>query len=44
MGITSNVEFYIEQDDTYGKDPFECLEISKKNLDRIVETKGHSFI
>lgn len=44
-GIASNVEFYIiEQDDTYGKDPFECLKTSKNNLDRIMETKTHKFI
>ncbi len=24
--------FFIEQDDQYGKDPYECLEISRDNL------------
>jgi sugar phosphate isomerase/epimerase len=32
-GLESGAQFFlIEQDDTYGKDPFDCLEISAKNL------------
>lgn len=32
-GLESGAEYFlIEQDDTYGKDPFDCLEISANNL------------
>ncbi|WP_085993640.1 sugar phosphate isomerase/epimerase family protein [Oceanobacillus senegalensis] len=32
-GLESGAQYFlIEQDDTYGKDPFDCLEISAKNL------------
>lgn len=35
-GIESGVEyFFVEQDDTYGRDPFDCLKISAENLRKL---------
>lgn len=35
-GLESGVQYFlIEQDDTYGRDPFECLEISAAHLKKI---------
>lgn len=44
-GIGSNVEYYIiEQDDTYGKDPYECLKSSKEYLDKLASENNWKFI
>lgn len=44
-GIGSNVEYYIiEQDDTYGKDSYECLKSSKEYLDKLASENNWKFI
>lgn len=44
-GIESNVKYFIiEQDNTYGKDVYECLALSKKNLDKIAEKNNYKYI
>lgn len=44
-GIKSDVEYYIiEQDDTYGKSPFDCLKSSKRNLEKIAKNLNVEFI
>lgn len=36
QGIESNVKYFlVEQDDLYGKDPFDCLQVSKNYLDEL---------
>ncbi|MEK4384547.1 sugar phosphate isomerase/epimerase [Solibacillus sp. FSL W7-1464] len=35
-GLASGVKYFlVEQDDTYGRDPFDCLEISAQNLRKL---------
>ena len=35
-GLASGAKYFlVEQDDTYGRDPFECLEISAQNLRKL---------
>ncbi len=44
-GIESKTKYFIiEQDDTYGKDVYECLKNSKKNLDEIARRNSWEFI
>lgn len=44
-GLESKTKYFIiEQDDTYGRDVYDCLKTSKKNLDEIAKRNSWEFI